>query len=67
MFSRRTEWKLSHNSYTQALERFRSSGRELLDLTASNPTDVGLQYETQRLLTSLSNPRALEYEPVAKG
>jgi aspartate/methionine/tyrosine aminotransferase len=67
MFSRRTEWKLSHNSYTQALERFRSTGRELLDLTASNPTDVGLQYDSERLLASLSNPRALEYEPAARG
>lgn len=67
MFSRRTEWKLSHNDYTQALERFRSSGRELLDLTASNPTEIGLHYDTERLLTSLNNPRALEYEPLPRG
>src|SRR5512143_730760 len=67
MFSRRTSWKLSKNAYTEALERFRASGRELLDLTASNPTEVGLQYESERLLKSLASPRALEYEPVAKG
>jgi aspartate/methionine/tyrosine aminotransferase len=67
MFSRRTEWKLSQNQYTQALERFRSSGRKLLDLTASNPTNIGLHYETERHLTSLGHPQALDYEPVAKG
>lgn len=67
MFARRTEWKLSPNDYTQTLERFRSSGRELLDLTASNPTNIGLHYDTERLLASLNNPGALEYEPLAKG
>jgi len=67
MFSRRTNWKLNKNAYTEALERFRASGRELLDLTASNPTEVGLQYESERLLKALASPRALEYEPLAKG
>jgi len=67
MFSRRTEWKLSQNQYTNALERFRAGGRKLLDLTASNPTNIGLHYETERLLTSLGHLQALEYEPVAKG
>src|SRR5512143_2493967 len=67
MFSRRTSWKLTKNAYTEALERFRASGRELLDLTASNPTEVGLQYESELLLKSLASARALEYEPVAKG
>jgi aspartate/methionine/tyrosine aminotransferase len=67
MFSRRTNWKLAKNAYTEALERFRASGRELLDLTASNPTEVGLQYESERLLKALSSSRALEYEPIAKG
>lgn len=67
MFSRRTNWKLTKNAYTEALERFRASGRELLDLTASNPTEVGLHYESDRLLKALASPRALEYEPVAKG
>jgi aspartate/methionine/tyrosine aminotransferase len=67
MFSRRTEWKLQQNEYTQALERFRSSGRKLLDLTASNPTNIGLRYEAERLLKSLNQAQSLEYEPVAKG
>jgi aspartate/methionine/tyrosine aminotransferase len=67
MFSRRTNWKLTKNKYTEALERFRASGRELLDLTASNPTEVGLQYESERLLKALASPRGLDYEPASKG
>jgi len=67
MFSRRTNWNLSQNQYTQALADFRASGRKLLDLTMSNPTEVGLHFESGRLLSALSDSRGLEYEPVAKG
>ncbi len=67
MFSRRTEWKLEQNRYTEALDAFRASGKTLLDLTASNPTTIGLKYETERLLKALSHPQALEYEPAARG
>lgn len=67
MFAKRTNWSLAQNRYTVALEAYRQSERRLLDLTASNPTAVGLTFEYQRLLASLSNARALEYEPVAKG
>ena len=67
MFSRRTNWNLSQNRYTQALASFRASGQKLLDLTMSNPTEVGLHYESGRLLSALADSRGLEYEPVAKG
>jgi len=67
MFSRRTNWNLSQNQYTQALADFRASGRKLLDLTMSNPTEVGLHFESGRLLSALSDSRGLEYEPVARG
>jgi aspartate/methionine/tyrosine aminotransferase len=67
MFARRTEWNLSANRYTLALEAAQRSGRPLLDLTASNPTRVGLRYERERILHALQHPRALEYEPAPKG
>lgn len=67
MFSRRTAWNLTQNRYTEALDRFRASGRRLLDLTASNPTNIGLVYEEDRILSALSNPKELDYEPTAKG
>lgn len=67
MFARRTNWNLSANSYSLAVEAAHRSGRTLLDLTASNPTTVGLQYERDRILRALQHPRALEYEPASKG
>jgi len=67
MFSRRTAWNLSPNRYSEALEEHRRSGRELLDLTASNPTTIGLAYREDILLQSLTHRGALTYQPVAQG
>lgn len=66
MFSQRTNWNLAPNRFTRAVEEHRRSGREALDLTVSNPTAVGFQYESG-LLRALSNPAALSYMPDAKG
>ena len=67
MFARRTNWNLSTNRYSLALENARHSGRRLLDLTASNPTTVGLHFERERILRALQHSQALEYEPASKG
>ncbi len=67
MFSHRTSWNLAQNRYTAALEDHRSAGRELLDLTASNPTRIGLTYREDALLHSLIDRRALTYQPSAQG
>ncbi len=67
MFSDRTGWDLATNRYTQALARHRQSGRELLDLTASNPTTVGLSYHESHLSLALADNSIFTYEPVAKG
>src|SRR5215470_8057843 len=67
MFSRRTEWNLATNRYTQALEQFRQSGRKLLDLTASNPTSVGFPVERTEIVQALTSERIFTYEPTAKG
>src|ERR1700757_5297590 len=66
-FARRTAWDLTTNRYTQALEAHRRAGRELLDLTASNPTTVGLRYQENALLAALANSDALRYQPEPKG
>src|SRR5271165_6824259 len=63
MFSRRTAWNLTANRYTEALEAHRSAGRELLDLTASNPTTIGLTYREEELLRSLTDRGSLTYQP----
>jgi alanine-synthesizing transaminase len=67
MFSKRTEWKLQPNRYTEACERFRAEGRVALDLTASNPTRVGLEYASEVILQSLAQPESMQYRPEAKG
>ncbi|MBZ5648770.1 MAG: pyridoxal phosphate-dependent aminotransferase [Acidobacteriia bacterium] len=66
MFADRTGWELAPNRFSAALERARNAGRELLDLTESNPTRVGLRYPGG-LLQSLADPRGLEYRPEALG
>jgi alanine-synthesizing transaminase len=67
MFSKRTNWSLEHNAYTRALGRHRQSGRRILDLTASNPTECGFEYDQAAILAALRDPDALRYEPVPKG
>jgi alanine-synthesizing transaminase len=66
-FARRTSWNLATNRYTEALEAHRRGGRELLDLTASNPTTIGLHYQEEDLLQALARPEALLYDPQPKG
>lgn len=67
MFADRTNWKLSPNRLAEAIEQLRANGARILDLTASNPTRVGLQYDSREILASLSSPRSLDYDPQPKG
>jgi alanine-synthesizing transaminase len=67
MFSERTNWRLTQNRYSQAVEEVRASGASLLDLTSSNPTRVGLRYDSPAILSALRSERALDYDPQAKG
>ncbi len=67
MFSRRTEWKLEPNRFTLAHREMLSAGREILDLTISNPTRVGIEYDEAAILDALRNPKALDYDPQPKG
>ena len=67
MFSKRTNWKLERNRFTQAVDEVRAAGVRLLDLTVSNPTRVGLKYDSRAVLAALGSPRALDYDPQAKG
>ena len=67
MFSHRTAWKLTPNRFTEAQRELATAGREVLDLTVSNPTRAGLHYDEEHILKSLANPKALDYEPQPKG
>jgi len=67
MFSRRTDWPLAPNAFTRALEQVRASGKEILDLTVSNPTEAGVQLDPRVVLGALTNPDAMRYEPQPLG
>ena len=67
MFASRTNWRLETNRLTRALEEHQRSGKELFDLTASNPTTCGLDYPEREILGALADSRALVYRPESKG
>lgn len=67
MFAQRTNWNLESNRLSSALTAHRASGKPLLDLTISNPTECGFQYDEQAIRDALSNPAVLRYEPNPKG
>jgi aspartate/methionine/tyrosine aminotransferase len=67
MFADRTHWNLTTNRLSEALRRHRASGKRLIDLTASNPTECGFAYDGESILRALANPLALKYEPQTKG
>jgi hypothetical protein len=56
-FSKRTSWDPSESSYAAAVREARASGRRVYDLTVSNPTRCGFQYDAETLLEPLRNPR----------
>src|ERR1039458_3649995 len=67
MFSDRTNWKLTRNRLTEALDEVRSSGARVLDLTFSTPTRIGLRYDEPPILQSLASPQSMDYDPQPKG
>lgn len=67
MFASRTNWDLKTNRLADALARHRSSGRKLLDLAASNPTECGFHYDAPAIVRALCNPSALQYHPEPRG
>ena len=62
MFSARLPPRLESNALARALERARSVGRSLNDLTITNPTQVGLTYPAE-LFQALAKPGVSRYVP----
>ena len=67
MFSHRTNWRLSPNALTRAIEEARTAGHKLLDLTVSNPTEAGIRPDPEIVLAALANPEAMHYDPQPRG
>src|ERR1700730_14189670 len=67
MFSQRTNWRLSPNALTRAIEEARASGQQILDLTVSNPTEACVRPDAEIVLAALANPEAMHYDPQPRG
>lgn len=67
MFAKRTDWNMTPNRLSEALVAHRAAGKPLLDLTVSNPTECGFEYDGEAILEALRNPAALSYEPNPRG
>ncbi len=66
MFSSRLPASLAHNRISIAVDAARARA-QLIDLTESNPTVVGLRYPADAIRAALAAPAALTYEPTPKG
>src|SRR5258708_3010907 len=67
MFAKRTNWNMTPNRLSEALAAHRAAGKPLIDLTVSNTTECGFEYDSSAILDALRNPAALSYEPNPRG
>jgi aspartate/methionine/tyrosine aminotransferase len=61
-FSNRTNWNTEESELARAHRERMRAGLEIADLTASNPTRCGFDYDPN-LMAPLGDPRALDYDP----
>lgn len=67
MFSSRFKWSLETNRLAQLIGEKRQAEVKILDLTESNPTRAGFDFQAEEVLSALANPSAMTYEPQPKG
>jgi len=67
MFSERATWDIRPNRLNRLLEKKKVRGEIIFDLTESNPTRAGFQYEDEKILSALAQPNAMLYEPDPRG
>ena len=65
-FSRRTDWNTEESELARAHRVRQLAGLPIADLTASNPTHCGFDFPAD-LLSALTDPRALDYDPQPRG
>ena len=66
-FSARTGWDVGESGFAAAIREARAAGRRLVDLTVSNPTVCGFEYDAEAILAPLANAGALIYDPDPRG
>ena len=67
MFASRTEWSQVPNRLSQLLEKRRRAGLPILDMTESNPTRCGFDFDAGEILAALAGPGSLSYDPQPRG
>ena len=67
MFARRTNWQLTPNRFSLALEQLRREGVPVLDLSASNPTRCDFVYDRHAIMRALVHRASLDYDPDPRG
>ncbi len=65
-FSDRSNWNTEESELARAHRLRKDAGLSIADLTASNPTRCGFDYEGG-LLSALADARALDYDPQPRG
>jgi aspartate/methionine/tyrosine aminotransferase len=66
-FSKRTGWDLGESGFAAAIREARVAGQRLIDLTVSNPTVCGFDYDAEAILRPLASVGALTYDPDPRG
>ncbi len=66
-FSTRLEWDPLRSPLHAAHEARLAAGAEVLDLTSSNPTAVGLSQKGAAIRRALADPGLLRYDPCPRG
>ena len=66
-FSRRTGWDVGENAFAAAIRDAKAAGRRLVDLTVSNPTVCGFEYDEKLVLGALGSVDSLKYDPDPRG
>jgi aspartate/methionine/tyrosine aminotransferase len=58
---------VGESGFAAAIREARAEGRELIDLTVSNPTVCGFEYDAEAILAPLGSAGALVYDPDPRG
>ncbi len=66
-FSRRLAWSTAENALARAEAAARASGEPILDLTVSNPTQVGLLYPEEEIAAAFARAARAPYQPSPLG
>src|SRR5437763_11754479 len=67
LFSKRTAWNSVPNALAEAIACAIAAGGKLLDLSESNPTRCGFEFDAATILSSFSQPEILSYAPDPRG